>query len=173
VTDLSNITPEQIVKMAFNALKEADSNTFNQLVEYEEYYNGIVLYKGNKMFGNNLGNESKEYMESVFSNLTYKIGDVTEDGDTAAVQIKISNRDFSKINEDMLNYDDSDYQLIQAIQNADNEMITIDIELLLKRTDGIWKIQIDESFQRAVSGGLFTPASEITEKIWNRVKWWE
>lgn len=102
VTDTSGFIPKQIVKMAFDALKEADSNTFNQLVEYVEYSDGIVLYKDNKMFGNNLDNESKEYIESVFASLTYEIGDVEENGDTATVQIKIINRDLSNIYEDML-----------------------------------------------------------------------
>nr|WP_207715330.1 hypothetical protein [Clostridium saccharoperbutylacetonicum] len=150
----STTSPKQTVEIAFEALKNANSTGFNQFIQYNERQDGIFIYKDNKLFGNNLDGEGKKFIESVFANLSYEIGEVNENDDLATVKIKITNRDLSNVYNDILHYKDSDNPLIEAIKNANSKMVTSDLKITLNKTSGIWKIKMDKSLMNAICGGL-------------------
>ncbi|BCZ46213.1 hypothetical protein psyc5s11_22800 [Clostridium gelidum] len=150
----STTSPKQTIEIAFEALKNANSSGFNQFIQYNERKDGIFIYKDNKLFGNNLDGEGKKFIESVFANLSYEIGEVNENEDLATVKIKITNRDLSNVYKGILRYKDSDNPLIEAIKNANSKMVTTDLKITLNKTGGIWKIEMDAHLMDALCGGL-------------------
>lgn len=77
-----------------------------------------------------------------------------ENGNVTTAQVKITNRDLSNVDKDILRYTDSDNPLIEAIKNSDNKMITTNLKITLNKMDGIWKIQMDDALTDALCGGL-------------------
>ncbi|AZV58539.1 hypothetical protein [Clostridium sp. AWRP] len=150
----SENSPKQTIQIAFEALKNGDSKKFNQLIQYKERREGVLIYKDNKLFGNNLDGKGKELMESVFSKFSYDIGEVKENGNVTTAQVKITNRDLSNVEKDMLRYTNADNSLIEAIKNSDNKMVTTNLKITLNKTDGMWKIQMDAALADALCGGL-------------------
>ncbi|AKN33401.1 membrane protein [Clostridium carboxidivorans P7] len=150
----SKTSPKQTIQIAFEALKNGDFKKFNQFIQYKERREGVLIYKDNKLFGNNLNGKGKELIESVFSNFSYDIGEVNENGNVTTVQVKITNRDLSNVDNDIVRYADADNPLIEAIKNSDNKMITTNLKITLNKIDGIWKIQMDEALTDALCGGL-------------------
>ncbi len=150
----STTSPKETITIAFESLKNANSNEFNQLIQYNERQDGTFIYKDNKLFGDNLNREGKEFIKSVFANLSYDIGEVNENEDSATVQIKITNRDLSNVYKDILSYKDAHNPLIEAIKNANSKMITTDLKITLNKTSGIWKIEMDGPLMDALCGGL-------------------
>lgn len=155
---LSITTPKQTIKIAFESLKNANSKQFNQLVQYDERRNGaFFIYKDNKFFGNNLNRKDKKFMEGIFANLSYKIGEVNENKDSATVQVKIINRDLSSIYKDILRYKDVGDPLIEAIKNTNSKkIVTTDLKIALNKANGSWKIKMDAPLMNALSGGLIS-----------------
>lgn len=150
----STTSPKQTIAIAFESLKNANSKEFNQLIQYNERQDGVFACKDNKLFGNNLNGEGKKFIESVFAKLSYEIGEVNENEDSATAQIKIINRDLSNVDKDILRYKDADNPLIEAIKNANSKMVTTDLKITLNKTSGIWKIEMDRSLMNALCGGL-------------------
>lgn len=155
---LSENSPKQTIQIVFEALKNGDSKKFNQLIQYKERREGIFfIYKDNKLFGNNLDEKGKEFIKSAFSNFSYDIGEVKENGSVTTAQVKITNRDLSNVYKDILHYKDAD-TLIEAIKNSDkncdNKMVTTNLKITLNKTDGMWKIQTDTALAEALCGGL-------------------
>lgn len=150
----STTSPKQTIEIAFEALKNANSTEFNQFIQYNERQDGIFIYKDNKLFGNNLNGKGKKFIESVFANLSYEIGEVNENEDSATVQMKITNQDLSNVYKDILRYKDADNPLIEAVKNANSKIVTTDLQIKLNKTSGIWKIEMDGPLMNALCGGL-------------------
>ncbi|MGN9163939.1 hypothetical protein ACTNDY_01475 [Tissierellaceae bacterium HCP3S3_D8] len=161
IETLNTKTSQETLETAMTALIEADAKTFNSCVIYPEVKKGIILYKDNVYFGDNLDGESKEYIEYVFKYLSYEIEDIHGDENSAVIKTKISNRDLSRIDSEMLNYIDADDPYIEAIKNAEDNRKIYDVEISFQREGKTWKINIDDDFTKAISGGLWGKKLEI------------
>ncbi|OAA90824.1 hypothetical protein [Clostridium coskatii] len=150
----SENSPKQTIRIAFEALKNGDSKKFNQLIQYKERREGVLIYKDNKLFGNNLDGKGKELIKSTFSNFSYDIGKVNENKNVATAQVKITNRDLSNVYKNIPHYKDADNPLIEAIKNSDNKMVTTNLKITLNKTDEMWKIEMDAALADALCGGL-------------------
>lgn len=162
---LSAASPKQTIKIAFESLKNANSKQFNQLVQYDEKQHGVFIYKDNKLFGNNLNEKEKKFTKSIFANLSYKIEEVNENKDSATAEVKVTNRDLSNIDNDILRYKDADDPLIEAVKNTDSKkMVTTDLKIALNKTNGIWKIKMDGPLMNALCGGLISSQLKLLPK---------
>lgn len=152
---LKILTPQETLETALAALKEADTKTFNSYVIYPEFRKGPIVYTDNILFGDNVDEEDKKYIQYVTKYMSYEIEDIQEDENMAIIQAKISNRDLNKIKFDMLNYSDADNPYIEAVKNAEDKQITSDIKISLQKDGENWKINVDDDFTKAISGGLW------------------
>lgn len=156
LSTLSSLTPKQSVQTMIKSLKNADANVYNQLIQYKDERHGAFIYKDNKVFGgNNPDSKSKEMLEALFLNLSYDIKNVKVDGKTSIVKIKISNRDFSKINiTNIIKYKDADNPLTKAIKDTDSKITSNTVNIALNKVNHIWKVSMDSSLVSALCGGL-------------------
>jgi len=145
------LSSKETLETVLTALKEADSTTFNRYVIYPEERKGIVLYKDNILFGDNLDGESKEYVQAVIEYMTFEIDSILEDGNNAIIECNISNRDLSNV--DLIKYSDADNPLIEAIKNTKNNQISFNVSISLQKDEEIWKVVVDDSLRLAISGG--------------------
>lgn len=153
-TQQSILTPEQTIDTAFKALKNGTPEDFNKFINYKTEHHGIFVVADNKLFGNNLNKKSKELLTNLFSQLSYNIKDVKINENTATAKVQIINRDFSNTSKEILYYHNSKNPLMEAIRNNDSNMTTIDLQIVLNKTNGIWKIEMDSSLANALCGGL-------------------
>ena len=157
----SDATPKQTVETALDALKRADTNVYNSLIQYVEEKDGAVVYKDNKIFGDKLDQEEKEFVTSIFEDFSYKIGDVKENGDTATVPIQITNRDLSNVWKDILRYRDADNPMTEAVKNSDHKLVTVNTEITLKKTNGAWMVQMNHTLINSLCGGFVPDFSKM------------
>lgn len=108
-----------------------------------------------------------EAQKLIFEKLEWKVLKVNEEGDTATVELEVTNKDFKTImqnymqkalkiafsgqtitEEEMTNY------LMEELKNEEVGTVTANQSIELKKQDGKWKIANEESFASAVLPGL-------------------
>lgn len=108
-----------------------------------------------------------EAQKLIFEKLEWKVLKVNEEGDTATVELEVTNKDFKTImqnymqkalkiafsgqtitEEEMTNY------LVEELKNEEVGTVTVNQSIQLKKQDGKWEIADEESFASAVLPGL-------------------
>lgn len=148
-------TPEETVYVAFEALKELDFETFN-------------LYTTVKGGGTATGHQDKELLDELFSNFSYEIGDIQIDGDTAVVNVTITNTDFSEVVSQLVaksiykafndtNEGETEEELFVRLISEANQaqkLITSDLALSLKNKNKEWTITLNGETLDTLCGNL-------------------
>lgn len=149
--DINN-TPELYVENALKALKGLDLKTFNKYVIEEN--DGKLTKQNTKL------------LKEMFQNFDYVIVDSSINGETAIVNVNITNTDFSKvvsefINNSVENTGNSDNNgnndlLLNLLKDANKteEKTTVELELSLKIVDNVWKINLDDKVINILSGNI-------------------
>lgn len=158
-------TPQGAAQLVMESLKSLDMKAFNT-------YTDNVRQEGDKtvtMFGGFQydPNDKEQALEREFVRmLSWKMGTVTVKGDSAIVNMEITNADLSGIigvvMKDSLkealksnpDYGLLEKQMTDRVKEAQKTTITLACAVTLKKTGGIWKVHLDESFVNAVCGNL-------------------
>lgn len=144
-TYLSDLSPEEILETAFDALKKSDGKTFNACVEYPDEEHDNVY------FGNDLSDDDG-YIEALFEEMSYEVLQVKEQKENSTIiSCKISNKDLNNLDYDT--YSDEDNPMVSAIKHADTNIVSNTVDINMERKDEQWKIIIDDNFTKAISGG--------------------
>lgn len=152
-------TPEKTVEGMLNSLKNADFESVNKYVNYEEIVNESEMLQNSEM--------DEETQSLLFNKLTWKILNISKEENTASVEVEITNKDFNQIitnyTQEALRIAFSGESFTQEVQNnklkeqLKNEEIgtkTITTTIQLEKQDGEWKVQADESLVNALLPGL-------------------
>ncbi len=144
-TYLSDLSPEEILETAFDALKKPDGKTFNACVEYPDEEHDNVY------FGNDLSDDDG-YIEALFEEMSYEVLQVKEQKENSTIiSCKISNKDLNNLDYDT--YSDEGNPMVSAIKHADTNIVSNTVDINMERKDEQWKIIIDDNFTKAISGG--------------------
>lgn len=164
-------SPDQVVAKFLDATKSLNTEEMAKYVQQEGSTPLDLSAKPDDSAGT-------EAIMSAFGRLTYKIQPATVTGDIATVPVSITSVDMGgilskliaeafgtalvaafsggKSQEDMNK--DLEVALIKALKDPDAPMVTTDVTLSLKKTDGKWLIALDDSsskeFANAITGGL-------------------
>ena len=152
-------TPEKTVEGMLNSLKNADFESVNKYVNYEEIVNESEMLQNSEM--------DEETQSLLFDKLTWKILNISKEENTASVEVEITNKDFNQIisnyKQEALRIAFSGESFTEEVQNnklkeqLKNEEIgtkTITTTIQLEKQDGEWKVQADESLVNALLPGL-------------------
>ena len=152
-------TPEKSVEGMLNSLKNADFESVNKYVNYEEIVNESEMLQNSEM--------DEETQSLLFNKLTWKTLNISKEENTASVEVEITNKDFNQIitnyKQEALRIAFSGESFTQEVQNnklkeqLKNEEIgtkTITTTIQLEKQDGEWKVQADESLVNALLPGL-------------------
>ena len=82
-------TPEKSVEGMLNSLKNADFESVNKYVNYEEIVNESEMLQNSEM--------DEETQSLLFDKLTWKILNISKEENTASVEVEITNKDFDQI----------------------------------------------------------------------------
>lgn len=147
---LKNSTPEGTVKNAFDALTSLDFQTFNRYLDRNGTTENGVLFKDNKLFGDHPDQVAK----SIVSGFSYKTVSAKEQGNTATVQVQITNKDLSGVLSSLANAknEGKTAQIIDGIQAKKQ----FDVSLSLKKDETGWKIGMTKELADAITGGLLS-----------------
>lgn len=159
VHSIKNRSPIETVESAFGALTSLNTREFNEYIKYEDTVRNGIKFKNNVLFGDNIHGESKDYMESIVSKLSYKILHSEEKENTATVKVQITNLDLSDIDKRL-----EDEAFNENSRNEDNLLISLirstdktkeyDVTLSLEKSDERWKIKMTKEFAKAIYGGM-------------------
>lgn len=149
---IHNSTPQETVKNAFDALISLDFQTFNRYLDNSATTKNGVLFKDNKLFGDHPDQVAK----SIVSGISYTIVSSKEQGNTATVQVQITNKDLSGVLSSLMNAKDEkkSSEIINDIQTKKQ----FDVSLPLKKDETGWKIEVTKELTEAITGG-FLPDS--------------
>ncbi len=152
-------TPEKTVDGMLNTLKNADFESVNKYVNYDEIVNESEMLKNSTM--------DQETQSLLFDKLSWKVLNTSKQEETASVEVEITNKDFAKIisnyTQEALKIAFSGQSFTQEEQNnklkeqLKNEQIgtkTVTTTVQLTKQDGKWKVQSDENLVNALLPGL-------------------
>ena len=152
-------TPEKSVEGMLNSLKNADFESVNKYVNYEEIVNESEMLQNSEM--------DEETQSLLFDKLTWKILNISKEDNTASVEVEITNKDFNQI---ITNYtqealriafsgesftqEEQNNKLKEQLKNEGIGTKTVTTTIQLVKQDGEWKVQADESLINALLPGL-------------------
>lgn len=152
-------TPEKSVEGMLNSLKNADFASVNKYINYEEIVNESDMLKNTEF--------DEETQSLLFDKLSWKILNINKNGDTASVEIEITNKDFDQIisnytkealriafNGESFTEEEQNNKLKEQLKNEEVGTKTVTTTLQLTKQDTQWKIQTDESLINALLPGL-------------------
>lgn len=152
-------TPEKSVEGMLNSLKNADFESVNKYINYEEIVNESEMLQNSEM--------DEETQSLLFDKLTWKILNISKEENTASVEVEITNKDFNQI---ITNYtqealriafsgesftqEEQNNKLKEQLKNEGIGTKTVTTTIQLVKQDGEWKVQADESLVNALLPGL-------------------
>ena len=152
-------TPEKTVDGMLNSLKNADFESVNKYINYDEVVNQSEMLKDSEM--------DQETQSLLFNKLSWKILNITKEADKASVEVEITNKDFEQI---ISNYtqealkiafsgesfteEEQNNKLKEQLKNDQIQTKTVNTTIQLIKQEGNWKVQADENLVKALLPGL-------------------
>lgn len=152
-------TPEKTVDGMLNSLKNADFESVNKYINYDEVVNQSEMLKDSEM--------DQETQSLLFNKLSWKIMNITKEADKASVEVEITNKDFEQI---ISNYtqealkiafsgesfteEEQNNKLKEQLKNDQIQTKTVNTTIQLIKQEGNWKVQADENLVNALLPGL-------------------
>lgn len=120
------------------------------------------------------GFENEGLARVISGQLTYEVGEVSAKGKTAHASLKITAPDTPAILRETLGELDeySDEAFIEAMSarlGRGHDTVSFDVELELKRIDGVWYLIPNAELTNAMTGGLLQMYGDTVEQIRNRL----
>ena len=163
-------TPEKSVEGMLNSLKNADFESVNKYVNYEEIVNESETLQNSEM--------DAETQSSLFDKLSWKILNISKEENTANVEVEITNKDFNQI---ITNYkqealkiafsgesftqEEQNNKLKEQLKNEEIGTKTVTTTIQLVKQDKEWKVQADESLVNALLPGLQEAINSLNKII--------
>ncbi len=152
-------TPEKTVDGMLNSLKNADFESVNKYINYDEVVNQSEMLKDSEM--------DQETQSLLFNKLSWKIMNITKEADKASVEVEITNKDFEQI---ISNYtqealkiafsgesfteEEQNNKLKEQLKNDQIQTKTVNTTIQLIKQEENWKVQADENLVKALLPGL-------------------
>ena len=152
-------TPEKTVEGMLNSLKNADFESVNKYVNYDEIVNESEMLQNTEM--------DEEAQSLLFNKLAWKILNISKEENTASVEVEITNKDFNQIisnytqealriafSGESFTQEEQNNKLKEQLKNEEITTRTVTTTIQLVKQDGKWKVQPDESLINALLPGL-------------------
>ena len=152
-------TPEKTVEGMLNSLKNADFESVNKYVNYEDIVNESEMLQNSEM--------DEETQSLLFDKLTWKILNISKEENTASVEVEITNKDFDQIisnytqealriafSGESFTQEEQNNKLKEQLKNEEIGTKTVTTTIQLVKQDGEWKVQADENLVNALLPGL-------------------
>lgn len=158
----SGESAEQAVGNALDAIKSMDKEGIEKYIDYDEL---VEAEKSDE----EADLESEEMIKLVFEKLEYNIVSSEKNGDTALVTTEITNINMAKVFGEFimeafsLAFSDIEEEEMNSkmmeiftnlINREDNEMVTITVDINLKKINDEWKIDMSDELSNAIFGGM-------------------
>ena len=163
-------TPGKSVEGMLNSLKNADFESVNKYVNYEEIVNESETLQNSEM--------DAETQSLLFDKLSWKILNISKEENTANVEVEITNKDFNQI---ITNYkqealkiafsgesftqEEQNNKLKEQLKNEEIGTKTVTTTIQLVKQDKEWKVQADESLVNALLPGLQEAINSLNKII--------
>ena len=163
-------TPEKTVEGMLNSLKNADFESVNKYVNYEDIVNESEMLQNSEM--------DEETQSLLFDKLAWKILNISKEENTASVEVEITNKDFDQIisnytkealkiafNGESFTQEEQNNKLKEQLKNEEIGTKTVTTTIQLTKQDREWKVQPDESLINALLPGLQEAINSLNEII--------
>ncbi len=154
-------SPERTVTNMLQKLKEGKLDEVKEYVDYKSLVSipALGVYEGD----GNLSKEEQEQQKWFYTSLEWKIGSVQSKGDTATVEVEITNKNYKTV---IQNYaqrvlqkafkgettseEEMNQYLIDELKRNDIEQVTSTQNITIEKQDGKWKVKVDENLREAI-----------------------
>ncbi len=156
-------TPEKSVEGMLNSLKNADIEGVTKYVSYEDIVNQVDMLQNLQM--------DEEVQSLLFSNLSWKILNISKEESTASVEIEITNKDFSEVISNYtqealrIAFSGESFTTEEQLKNEEISTQTTTTTINLEKQDSQWKVQAEESLVAALLPGLQSAIESLNSII--------
>ena len=143
-----------------NCLKTGDFNSISTYTNYNDLINTVDLDDENRAM-------SEEAQRLLFNKLSWKIGEVKEEQDTATVEVEITNKNFEVV---LNNYmqkvvkialsgteqaqEEYNNYLLEELRKEDTPTTTVSKTVEVKKVDGKWVVTANSDLASLLLPGL-------------------
>ena len=169
-------SPEESVKNFFEAVNTYDESKIMEYSSDDNLLNLVKKSEGNKGI-------DKDLVMFLFSNLSYSIIEINEDGDTCKAEIEITNVDMRNVmgqfmkealsfalgeglSSKMTDEDQAEkYKEIlnKVIEDNKDTSVTNTVSVDLVKSEKNWKVQISKELINAITGDLANTADSLQQ----------
>ena len=169
-------SPEESVKNFFEAVNTYDESKIMEYSSDDNLLNLVKKSEGNKGI-------DKDLVMFLFSNLSYSIMEINEDGDTCKAEIEITNVDMRNVmgqfmkealsfalgeglSSKMTDEDQAEkYKEIlnKVIEDNKDTSVTNTVSVDLVKSEKNWKVQISKELINAITGDLANTADSLQQ----------
>ena len=171
-------TAEEALQIALAAVQDWDADTLQQY--FTEDLAASFHLDGIQQDGGQ--SQNQEVQTLLFGNMTYQILSCTEDGETAAASVEITNKNMAQVmqafvsklmnaafensgqSEEPASPDEQYVSLLrESIEDSTVTDLTQTVAVTLRRTDQQWKVETTDALADALAGGLLSYAKGVDE----------
>lgn len=171
-TEPDTTTPGGTARAELDAFKALDLESMNLYTDQESMnLDYSVTEQG-------LDEQTKQVVQALVANFTYKLGEVVESGDTATVAAELTNADLSGVVGKMIpammaealksgSVDSTAAlaKLAQLMTEAGSRTVSANVTMHLVKRDGTWKVSVDEALADALSGGMIASLKQFSDAL--------
>ena len=171
-------TAEEALQTALAAVQGWDADTLQQY--FTEDLAASFHLDGIQQDGGQ--SQNQEVQKLLFGNMTYQILSCTEDGETAAASVEITNKNMAQVmqafvsrlmnaafessgqSEEPASPDEQYVSLLrESIEDSAVTDLTQTVAVTLRRTEQQWKVETTDALTDALAGGLLSYAKGVDE----------
>ena len=163
-------TPTKAVNGMLDALKMGDFEKAEEYVNYEELIDSSEISNGEEL--------DVEAQKLIFNKLSWKINKVTEENETASIEIEVTNKDFKTI---ISNYvqkalkvafgsgttdvEEAENYLLEELKNENAQLTTVTKTLTATKQDGKWRVESNEELLEVLFPGLSEAINALSSNV--------
>lgn len=158
-------SPAKVLQQALRDMQIGNFERVKEYLDFDELVNIPVLSFDNR-------DDKQDIQKLFFNELEFNIKSVKNEGDTAKIEVEITNKNFKTI---MQNYtknvmqklfsnDDTNTEdiLIEQLKNKEIDKVTSKQTVTVQKQDGEWKVVVDENLRNAIFPGLTEVLDSVT-----------
>lgn len=162
-------TPSKTVNGMLDALKSGDFTKAEEYVNYKELMNSSELSNGEDL--------DIETQKLIFNKLSWKINKVTEENETASIEVEVTNKDFKTIISNYVqkaikvafgsgtNDEEIENYLLEELKNENVQLATVTKTLTALKQDGKWRVEINEELLEVLFPGLSEAINALSSNV--------
>lgn len=169
-------TPEKALNSMLQDLKNGNFEDVKKYVDYSELTS--IPGSANDTQDGEIPQDQIEKEKLLYESLEWNIKSTSKTGDTATIEIEITNKDFKEIYKNYiqkvfegllsnsnLSDEEAEEYFIEQLKKEDISKSTTTQEITIEKQGGEWKVKVDDNLKNAIYPGMQEAMNSISDFI--------